>query len=568
MLHIVCILAHALQINVVCRQDNKERWNEIKQMASAVANSYSKESFWIARCNPIVVVGAGPAGIHVVNELLRWNPQCPIVIYGGEPWNPYARVKLSSLLAGEVRTNQLENQLRLPDIHHVYQRYNCPIVSINRHDRSVIDSSGRTQPYSKLILATGSQPHIPSIPGIHRKGIFTFRDMGDAQQLLARQMRSRRTIVLGGGVLGLEVARAMQRANTEVYVIEHSTRLMFNQLDEASSESLRSNVLKMGIRVVLNNGVQEIVGGTHVEGVRLRNGRCIDCDTLIIATGVRASVKLAVDAGLRVGKGIQVNDFLQTIDPNIYAIGECCEHREQVYGLLTPGLEQAGVAAHNIAHKKTAKYHGSLSLTQLKVVGCPVFSAGVVADMERASVHRSVVYENASLGIYRKLVFCHRQLVGVIALGDVRDTFLLQHAIESKKTFWPWQIYRFQRTGSLWSQRQSDAISQWPGIALVCPCRGVTRAQLTNLINDGSDSLHEIIQKTGAATVCNACRSHLAEMCETRAEKKPRGLSAAFIATTIVLILLLGIGFGAVWGNPEENARAVVLADEQNWHQQ
>lgn len=506
-------------------------------MASAVAHSYSEESFWIARCNPIVVVGAGAAGIHAVNELLRWNPQCPIVLYGGEPWNPYARVKLSSLLAGEVRTNQLENKLHLPGIHHVYQRYNCPVVAINRHERSVVDSSGRVQPYSKLILATGSHPHIPSIPGIHRKGIYTFRDMGDAQQLLARQMRSRRTIVLGGGVLGLEIAQAMQRANTEVYVIEHSTRLMYNQLDEASAENLRSNVLKMGIKVVLNNGAQEIVGGTHVEGVRLRNGRYIDCDTLIVATGVRANVRLAVDAGLRVGKGIQVNDFLQTTDPNIYAIGECCEHREQVYGLLAPGLEQAGVAAHNIAHKKTAKYHGSLSLTQLKVVGYPVFSAGIVADMERASVHRSVVYENASQGIYRKLVFSHHQLVGIIALGDTRDTFLLQHAIESKKTFWPWQIYRFQRTGSLWSQGQSNAVSQWPGNALICPCRGVTRAQVSALIAAGRGSLEKLTQETGAASVCNACRPHLTAMCATEGKEKNPVPPAAFVAAMVAAVV-------------------------------
>ena len=435
-------------------------------LTDSLTDSRRNESLWIARCKPVVVVGTGPTGIHAVNELLRWNPQCPIVIYGGEPWSPYDRVKLSLLLSGEVHPNQLVNDLQLPDSHYVLQRHNCPIVSIDRHDRFVTDFQGRKQAFSKLILATGSHPHIPSTPGIDKKGIYTFRDLSDAQNLLARQMRSRRVIVLGGGVLGLEVARAMQRANTEVYVIEHSTRLMYNQLDDASAEALRGSVMRMGIKVVINNGVREIYGESHVEGVRLRNGRRINCDTLIIATGVRANIKLALEAGLRVGKGIRVNDLLQTSDPNIYAVGECCEHRDKVYGLVAPGLEQAGIAAHNIAYKKDAIYKGSLPLTRLKVVGLPVFSVGVVNDLERSGVHRSVVFEDPSNDVYKKLVFSRRKLVGVIAFGDTRDATLLQQAFETKRSFWPWQIRRFQRTGYLIPEAKLSSVRKLPANAM------------------------------------------------------------------------------------------------------
>ena len=510
-------------------------------MASAVVDVPVEEPRWMTDGHPVVVIGTGPAGIHVVNEILRWNPETPIVIYGGEPWTPYDRVKLSSLLSGEVQTRHLENQLQLPNCHRVHQWHNCPIVSINRHDSSVTDVIGRAQNFSKLVIATGSHAHIPSIPGIDREGVFTFRDMADAQILLARQMRSRRTLVLGGGVLGLEVAKAMQRANTEVYIIEHSTRLMYNQLDEKGAELLREEVLKLGIKIVLDNGVKVIYGEESVQGVSLRNGRHIDCDTLIVATGVRANSSLALKAGIKVGKGIRVNDFMQTSVPNIYAVGECCEHRGNVYGLVAPGLEQAGVAAHNIAQIKEAKYTGSLSLTRLKVVGCPVFSVGIVEDLERAGVHHTVVFYDVSRGVYSKLTFLHRTLVGVVAVGDTSDATLLSHAIESKKSFWPWELRRFQRTGSLWPQGQSNSVNKWPANAVVCACKGVTREQLSIAISKGSDSVDALSQATGASSVCGSCRPLLAEMCGGPGATESKISPMAIITGIASMLLLLTI---------------------------
>ncbi|HEU0201015.1 MAG TPA: FAD-dependent oxidoreductase, partial [Burkholderiaceae bacterium] len=171
---------------------------------------------------PVVIVGAGPVGLRVAQELIKRDPACPLVIYGEERWQPYNRVRLSSFLAGELGWSSVVTDSLPPDAENVELRLGCAVLAIDRAQRTVLDAADRTQPYSHLVLATGSRPQVPLIPGIALNGVFTFRSLGDAERLLARRVRSRRTVVLGGGLLGLEAARAMRRFNTEVCVIEHA----------------------------------------------------------------------------------------------------------------------------------------------------------------------------------------------------------------------------------------------------------------------------------------------------------------------------------------------------------
>ena len=235
----------------------------------------------------------------------------PVTIFGAEPWTPYNRVKLSSLLAGDISSIDIHNELQAPEGNqYVIQHHNCAIVSINRENKTVTDSSGQIHRYARLVLAVGSQAHIPNIPGIDLPGIFTFRDLNDAQKLMARRVRSRRTVIIGGGLLGLEAAKAMQKNNTEVYIIEHNPRLMQNQLDENAAEILREHLLSLGIRVVLHDGIKQIRGSLTVNEIELRSGKTISCDTLIVATGIRPNVDIAREAGLPVSKGIKVNQHL------------------------------------------------------------------------------------------------------------------------------------------------------------------------------------------------------------------------------------------------------------------
>jgi nitrite reductase (NADH) large subunit len=220
-----------------------------------------------------VIVGAGPVGIRVAQELYRRDSAQSIIVYGDEPWEPYNRVRLYSFLAGELAWEDMTRGLQLPAdtpaVRQVYSR----IVAIDREQRRVRDQSGHWQSYSSLVLTTGSKPYVPAIPGAHLSGIYTFRDMNDTQKLFARQTRSRQVVVLGGGLLGLESARAMQRFNTRVTVVEAFDRLMARQLDEAGARVLCDEVTASGIEVILGESIKQIIGEDRLQGIQLRSGR-------------------------------------------------------------------------------------------------------------------------------------------------------------------------------------------------------------------------------------------------------------------------------------------------------
>lgn len=461
--------------------------------------------------HPVVIVGTGPVGIRTAQELLRRNPRQAIVLYGGEPWEPYNRVRLSSVLTGEARLEGIANPLRLEDSARVVQRHNCPVLRIDRARQRVVDALGFEQPYSALILATGSSPHVPALPGLCHKGVYTFRDLSDAQRLLARRSRSRRTIVLGGGLLGLEAARGLQLAHTEVTVVDHAPHLMPRQLDEVAAEFLRERIMALGIQVLLRDGVGEVLGGDQIEGIRLRGGRTLSCDTLVIATGVVPNIQLALEAGIAVGRGIRVDDALRTSDPRVYAVGECAEHRGQVYGLVAPGLEQAAVAAHHLLGGNS-RYQGSLAATRLKVAGIPVFSMGRTGLDEPPGQVRMEVHEELSGAHYRKLILDRGRLVGAMAIGDWPELGRVQELIGRGGRLWPWQRARFRRAGQPWPEAEAGQVAQWPATATVCNCTGVTRGRLGQALAEGCDSLERLARCTGASTICGSCRPLLLDL--------------------------------------------------------
>ena len=460
---------------------------------------------------PIVIVGTGPVGIRTAQELLSRAPHHPLVLYGGEPWAPYNRVQLSSFLAGDTAWPDLDNALRAPPESFVIQHHHCAIASIDPVAHTVTDAFGRVQSYSSLILAIGAQPHLPEIPGVERQGVYAFHDMSDAQRLLARSTRSHRTIVLGGGVLGIEAARALQRRSTEVTIIQHTDRLMGQQLDETASAMLLEHIRSLGTHVVLGESIHSILGDWTVTGVRLRNGIVLPCDTLLIATGIKPNIQLARAAGLHVGRGITVDDCMRTSAPDIYAVGDCTEHRNQVYGLVGPGLEQAAVAAH-CALGGVAHYHGSHRAAQLKVVDLPVFSIGRVGEAEPTLSFQTVTYERRRAGVYRKVVLHGGKLRGAVAIGEWRDQARVQEAISASRRLWPWQLARFYFLGALWPVQQATNITEWPHKATVCICTGVTRGVLGRAVAEGCMTVASLAERTGASRVCGSCRPLLAQL--------------------------------------------------------
>ncbi|MBI2310999.1 MAG: NAD(P)/FAD-dependent oxidoreductase [Betaproteobacteria bacterium] len=490
---------------------------------------------------PVVVIGAGPVGVRVAQELRRRAPALPVVIYGAEPWAPYNRVRLSSALAGEMQWAEVTRDVALPPDAATMTRFGCSVTAIQREIRCVVDRTGRVQPYSRLVLATGSTPHVPDIPGIAMSGVFTFRDWNDAQQLAARLVRSRATVVLGGGLLGLEAARAMRRFHTRVTVVEHCDRLMARQLDHGGAELLRLQVEESGIAVVLEDGVTRVLGAGRVEGVRLRGGREIACDTLVVATGIRPNLQLALQAGLSIGRGIRVNDRMQTTDNLIYAAGECAEHRGAVYGVVAPGLEQAAVAAHNIAGGD-AQYTGSAVATRLKVMRFPVFSVGEFAGDELPELAREQVFHRPAEALYRKIVIRRGRIIGAIAVGEWDELARVQEAVARGRKLHPWNRWRFARSGGLWPAAAGTGVAHWPQHTAVCNCTGITRGCLTEAIDAGCGTVEQLAAATGASTVCGSCRPLLAQLCGSAAAREP---VPHFRALFVLAIAALGLGLAA-----------------------
>ena len=487
---------------------------------------------------PVVVIGTGPVGIRFVEELLSQNPSMPVVIYGNEPWEPYNRVRLAGLLTGELSLDGIGNVLKLSKNNKVVQHHNCEITKIDHINKKVVDKLGNSQSYSKLVIATGSKPHIPSIKGIDKAGVFTFRDMNDVQELVARRVRSRKVIVLGGGLLGLEAARGLQKYNTEVIVVDHANRLMPQQLDELAGEKLREHMLLKRVQVFLNDGVKEIVGDRKIKAVKFLSGKIIECDTLVVATGIKPNIRLALDDGIAVGRGIRVNDQMQTNKEDVYAIGECSEHRDKVYGLVAPGLEQAAVAAYSINGGKSY-FTGSQTVTRLKVAGVSVFSSGTTGEHEDHSQHLSFSWQSICGQLYRKLIFKRNKLVGVIAYGEWAASHRIQETITKQRIIWPWQIKNFLSDGELWKETVGEGVSAWPANAVICQCRNLDRGTLSESIAKGNCSVDALRNATGASSVCGSCKPLLIELVGAKTIEKEEGSRTLSWAAAITLFISL-----------------------------
>lgn len=455
---------------------------------------------------PVVIVGGGPAGIRMAQELSRRAIDC--VIFNAERWQPYNRVNLTPLLCGDVQIGQVVQPLRFPGPGRVALYSGQSVVDIDRQARTITTSVGRVWPYNKLVLCTGSRAHVPPIPGADLPGVYTFRNFDDAEKLVARSFRSRRTAVVGGGLLGLEAARGMASRGVETVVIEHEAHLMARQLDQRAGQLLAREIENMGLAVQTGASVARIAGVERVERLELSRGEPIACDTVILCTGIRANMELARDVGVAVGRGIKVSDAMVTSDPHIYAVGECAEFEGHIYGLVGPGFEQASVAAAHMASEQR-RYAGSVPVTKLKIVGCDVFSMGDVEQLDQRHDVATFIFENAPAGVYRRLVCRRGRIVGALAIGDWPEVNRLQEAIRTHARILPWQRFRFERTGRIWADKQPKSVRDWPRAATVCNCTGATRGQIGDAIELGAVNLEDVKRDTGASSVCGSCRVHI-----------------------------------------------------------
>jgi nitrite reductase (NADH) large subunit len=379
----------------------------------------------------LVVVGNGMAAVRLVDELAKAAlGRYAIAVIGDEPRLAYNRVLLSSVLAGETASHDIElKSAAWWRDRGVTLKYGCLATEIDVGRRELKIANEESIAFSKLVLAIGSTPLRLDVPGGDLAGVYTFRDGRDVDLLLTLAAQKKCVVVVGGGLLGLEAAYGLAKAGATVTLIHLMDRLMERQLDAPAAELLKSLVERKGINILLNAETARLHGETRVEGVELADGRRIDADAVIFAAGIRPNTALAKEAGIPVNRGIVVDDHLATGAPDIFALGECAEHRGICYGLVEPAYEQARVLAQHLAGR-AAVYGGSVVATNLKVSGVSVFSAG---DFIGAEGSESIVLNDAGGGTYKKLVISDGRLTGAVLVGDVGDALWYLELIRGRQ---------------------------------------------------------------------------------------------------------------------------------------
>lgn len=485
-----------------------------------------------------LVIGGGPVGVRVGQLLSRRGIE--VTLLSEEHHDPYNRVRLTPLLGGDVQFGDIALQSPEERESGLNIQTACRVVEIHRDACLVKTADGQHWSYGKLVIATGSRAFIPAIPGAALSGVFSFRTADDVSALMARSFAARHVTVIGGGLLGLEAARGLTRRSCQVTVVEHEDRLMPRQLDKAAAEKLKTQIEGLGVAVLTGARVAEIMGNSRVQKVVLGDQTEIECDTVVICTGVKANTEVARKAGLGIDRGILVNAQMQTRDPRVFAVGECAQFGTQVVGLVGPGYLHAEVAAAAICGEPTS-YVPTLPATKLKVIGADVFSVGPVEQLQAARNVTNHIWQSSDA--YRRVFLERGKLVGVIAVGEWDQASRMQEAAQSGLTVYPWMLFRFRKTGSFWSNGEVD-VADLPAAATICNCTGVNCGQIRLAITKGARSQDAIGAETGAGTVCGTCKPLLEELVDAGGAPKPvlfykplLGFSVAASVSALIPIL-------------------------------
>lgn len=455
----------------------------------------------------LVVIGNGMAGCRAVEELLARAPDAyDIIIFGAEPEVNYNRIMLSPVLAGETTFDEIIiNGRDWYDENGIELRAGEEVIAIDPAGRQVLTDKGERKGYDRLLIATGSTPFIIPVPGATLDGVIAFRDIADVRRMTAVAGNGGQAVVIGGGLLGLEAANGLRTNGMDVTVIHLTDTLMERQLDEAAGFLLRRELESRGIDVLTGASTEEILGEEAVEGVKLKDGRVVPAGLVVMAAGIRPNISLAQKAGLECNRGILVDDFMQTSDPYIMAVGECVEHRGQVYGLVAPIWDMCRAAADTLAAVGGDGYGGSVTSTKLKVTGVDVFSAGDFAPGEDRD---DIVYRDAARGIYKRIVVSDDRIIGAVLYGDTQDGNwyfqLLKDAediSESRETL----IFGPAFAGGATAD-PSAAVAALADTSEICGCNGICKGEIVGAIHDkGLSSLSEVRAHTKASASCGSC---------------------------------------------------------------
>jgi len=455
----------------------------------------------------LVIIGNGMAPGRVMDHLLTLAPDMyDITVFNAEPRVNYDRIMLSPVLAGEKTYDDI---IIHDDAwyarHCITLHKGVRVQQIQRDLKTVIADTGLAVPYDTLLIATGSSPIILPVPGHDLDGVLGYRDLDDVNAMLSAAKRGGKAVVIGGGLLGLEAAAGLRLQGMDVTVLHLMPTLMERQLDEAAGSLLEAQIEALGITVITRADTEAILGDDHVTGVRLKDGRKLQADLVVMAVGIRPAASLAAGAGLAVERGITVNDKMLSSDPDIYAVGECAQHRGQCYGLVAPLYDMAQVIAKRLSGDETAYYTGSVTATKLKVTGADLYSAG---DFTDAPDRQEIVLRDAAAGVYKRLVLEDNKIVGIVLYGDTEDGAyffqLLKDGVDISD----------QRDSLIYGPAYAGggagdplaAVSALSEDTEICGCNGVSKGTITAAIDaQGLKSVADVQAATKASASCGSC---------------------------------------------------------------
>mgnify|MGYP001267178912 CR=1 FL=1 len=455
----------------------------------------------------LVVVGNGMAGMRTVEELLTLAPDLyDITVFGNEPYGNYNRIMLSPVLAGEKTVEEIMiNDLAWYKSNGITLHAGSDVTKVDRARKCVVAADGTTASYDRLLLATGSKPFIIPIPGHDLDGVISFRDIWDVERMMDASIKHKKAVVIGGGLLGLEAANGLMIRGMEVTVIHLMDSLMERQLDKTASRLLKRSLEKRGLKIITEAETAAITGEGRVQGVRLKDGREIAADLVVMAVGIRPNTALAEKAGLACDRGVLVGDTMQTFDPSIYAVGECVQHRGQTYGLVAPLFDQAKVCANHLAYRGHSAYAGSVPSTKLKVTGIDLFSVG---DYLGGQESEELVLQDAGQGVYKKLILKENRIKGAVLYGDAQDSAWYMQLIRDgadiseireSLLFGPAHLGDAGHGGANVAVAMSDETE-------VCGCNGVCKGTIVAAIREKElTSLEQVRTHTKASSSCGSC---------------------------------------------------------------
>ncbi|GGF26117.1 nitrite reductase [NAD(P)H] [Halobacillus andaensis] len=456
----------------------------------------------------IVLVGNGMAGIRAVEEILKLSPdQFDITVFGSEPYPNYDRIQLSKVLQGDTEIADITlNTWEWYEENNILLYPGETVTAIDTEKQIVSTDKERHVPYDKLIMATGSVPFMLPLPGADKEGVTAFRDIKDCEEMIKSSQKYKKAVVIGGGLLGLEAARGLLNLGMEVDVVHLADFLMERQLDRTAGKMLQKELEDQGMNFLLEKQSSEIIGGDRVEGLRFNDGEEVEADLIVMAVGIKPNVSLAKESGIPVNRGIVVDDHLETEIPNVFAVGECAEHKEMVYGLVAPLYQQGKEMAKRICKVDGEGYHGSVLSTQLKVSGVDVFSTGKINEDEET---KSVKVFDDWRGIYQKVLVDDGKITGAVLFGDTKDGNRLLTLINKGASIEEYLDQDKKEEAGI------DLIASMDAEEIVCGCNGVTKGSIVEAIGEqGLTTVEQVKGCTNASRSCGGCKPLVSDLLE------------------------------------------------------